>query len=62
MSDVPVLQVDGLVKHFAVTRGLIRRKVIGLGVSCSRTSTITALNSRRAASRRKIRSRICAAR
>ena len=30
MSDAPVLQVDGLVKHFAVTRGLIRRKVIGL--------------------------------
>jgi len=30
MSDVPVLQVDGLVKHFAVSRGLIRRKVIGL--------------------------------
>jgi len=30
MSDVPVLQVDGLVKHFAVTRGLIRRKIIGL--------------------------------
>ena len=27
-SDIPVLQVDGLVKHFAVTRGLIRRKVI----------------------------------
>jgi len=30
MTDVPVLQVDGLVKHFAVTRGLIRRKIIGL--------------------------------
>src|SRR6185437_11841682 len=29
-QDVPVLQVDGLVKHFAVTRGLIRRKIIGL--------------------------------
>ncbi len=29
-SDVPVLQVDGLVKHFGVTRGLINRKVIGL--------------------------------
>jgi oligopeptide/dipeptide ABC transporter ATP-binding protein len=26
----PVLQVDGLVKHFPVSRGLIRRKVIGL--------------------------------
>ena len=26
-NDVPVLQVDGLVKHFAVSRGLIRRKV-----------------------------------
>ena len=25
----PVLQVDGLVKHFPVTRGFIRRKVIG---------------------------------
>ena len=29
-SDVPVLQVDGLVKHFGVTRGLVNRKVIGL--------------------------------
>ena len=29
-SNVPVLQVDGLVKHFAVSRGLIRRKVVGL--------------------------------
>jgi peptide/nickel transport system ATP-binding protein len=34
MSDAPtpqapVLQVDGLVKHFPVTRGLIRRRVIG---------------------------------
>jgi ABC-type oligopeptide transport system ATPase subunit len=29
-SDVPVLQVDGLVKHFAVSRGLIRRKIVGL--------------------------------
>ena len=29
-SDVPVLQVDGLVKHFPVSRGLIRRKVIGM--------------------------------
>ena len=26
----PVLQVDGLVKHFPVSRGLIRRKVIGM--------------------------------
>ena len=25
MSDVPVLQVNGLVKHFAVSRGLIRQ-------------------------------------
>jgi oligopeptide/dipeptide ABC transporter ATP-binding protein len=30
MNDAPVLEVDGLVKHFAVTRGLIRRKVVGL--------------------------------
>ena len=29
-SDTPVLQVDGLVKHFPVSRGLIRRRVIGL--------------------------------
>src|SRR3954470_17584153 len=29
-NDVPVLQVDGLVKHFAVSRGLIRRKIVGL--------------------------------
>jgi oligopeptide transport system ATP-binding protein len=29
-TDVPVLQVDGLVKHFAVSRGLIRRKIVGL--------------------------------
>jgi len=29
-NDIPVLQVDGLVKHFAVSRGLIRRKVVGL--------------------------------
>ena len=29
-SDVPVLQVNGLVKHFGVTRGLIRNHVIGL--------------------------------
>ena len=27
---IPVLQVDGLVKHFPVSRGLIRRKVVGL--------------------------------
>ncbi|HYD04379.1 MAG TPA: ATP-binding cassette domain-containing protein, partial [Reyranella sp.] len=26
----PVLQVDGLVKHFPVTRGVVRRKLIGL--------------------------------
>src|SRR5437773_10390258 len=35
MSDaavpkVPVLDVRGLVKHFPVTRGLIRRKIVGL--------------------------------
>jgi oligopeptide/dipeptide ABC transporter ATP-binding protein len=32
VTDVttPVLQVDGLVKHFPVSRGLIRRKVIGM--------------------------------
>ena len=28
--STPVLQVDGLVKHFPVSRGLIRRKVIGM--------------------------------
>ena len=28
--EVPVLDVRGLVKHFPVTRGLIRRKVIGM--------------------------------
>ena len=28
-SQVPVLQVDGLVKHFPIARGLIRRKVVG---------------------------------
>ena len=27
-ASTPVLQVDGLVKHFPVARGLIRRKVI----------------------------------
>jgi len=29
-ASTPVLQVDGLVKHFPVARGLIRRKVIGM--------------------------------
>ncbi|TAJ81956.1 ABC transporter ATP-binding protein [Reyranella sp.] len=29
-AATPVLQVDGLVKHFPVARGLIRRKVIGM--------------------------------
>ena len=29
-GDAPVLEVDGLVKHFGVSRGLIHRKVIGL--------------------------------
>ncbi len=29
-QQAPVLQVDGLVKHFLVARGLIRRKVIGM--------------------------------
>ena len=29
-AKTPVLQVDGLVKHFPVTRGLIRRKTVGL--------------------------------
>jgi oligopeptide/dipeptide ABC transporter ATP-binding protein len=29
-TTAPVLEVDGLVKHFPVTRGLIRRKVIGM--------------------------------
>ena len=32
-SDVPVLQVDGLVKHFAVSRGLIRRRIVGLALT-----------------------------
>ena len=30
VEATPVLQVDGLVKHFPVSRGLIRRKVIGM--------------------------------
>ena len=30
MSEAPVLQVDGLVKHFPVARGLLRRKLIGM--------------------------------
>jgi oligopeptide/dipeptide ABC transporter ATP-binding protein len=30
MSEAPVLQVDGLVKHFPVTRGVVRRRLIGL--------------------------------
>jgi oligopeptide transport system ATP-binding protein len=30
VPQVPVLEVQGLVKHFPVTRGLIRRKVIGM--------------------------------
>src|SRR5205085_9350436 len=30
MSEPPVLQVDGLVKHFPVTRGVVRRKLVGL--------------------------------
>ena len=30
MSDVPVLQVDGLVKHFQVSRGIILRRQVGL--------------------------------
>ncbi|MBN9087275.1 MAG: dipeptide ABC transporter ATP-binding protein [Reyranella sp.] len=30
MTDAPVLQVDGLVKHFPVTRGVVRRKLVGL--------------------------------
>ena len=31
VPEVPVLEVRGLVKHFPVTRGLIRRRVIGNG-------------------------------
>jgi len=30
MNDAPVLSVDGLVKHFPVTRGVVRRKLIGM--------------------------------
>ena len=30
VAAAPVLQVDSLVKHFPVSRGLIRRKVIGM--------------------------------
>ena len=30
MSEVPVLQVDGLVKHFQLSRGIILRRQIGL--------------------------------
>ena len=30
MSEVPVLQVDGLVKHFQVSRGIILRRQVGL--------------------------------
>jgi oligopeptide transport system ATP-binding protein len=30
LSQAPVLQVDGLVKHFPVARGLLRRKLIGV--------------------------------
>jgi oligopeptide transport system ATP-binding protein len=30
MSDVPVLAVDGLVKHFPVSTGVIRRKLVGM--------------------------------
>ncbi|MDP1585911.1 MAG: ATP-binding cassette domain-containing protein, partial [Bradyrhizobium sp.] len=30
MSQVPVLQVNGLVKHFQVSRGIILRRQIGL--------------------------------
>ena len=30
VEATPVLQVDGLVKHFPVSRGLIRRRVIGM--------------------------------
>ena len=30
MSEAPVLQVDGLVKHFPVARGVLRRKLIGV--------------------------------
>src|SRR5258705_3432597 len=30
MSEVPVLRVDGLVKHFQVSRGIILRRQVGL--------------------------------
>ena len=30
MSEVPVLKVDGLVKHFQVSRGIILRRQVGL--------------------------------
>jgi oligopeptide transport system ATP-binding protein len=30
MSDVPVLQVNDLVKHFPVTKGVIRRRLLGM--------------------------------
>jgi len=29
-SEVPVLQVDGLVKHFQLSRGVILRRQVGL--------------------------------
>jgi oligopeptide transport system ATP-binding protein len=29
-TPAPVLQVDGLVKHFPITRGVVRRKLVGL--------------------------------
>ncbi len=30
MSDAPILEVNGLVKHFPVARGVLRRKLIGV--------------------------------
>ena len=30
MSEVPVLQVDGLVKHFQLSRGIVLRRQVGL--------------------------------
>ena len=30
MSQAPVLEVNGLVKHFPVARGVLRRKLIGM--------------------------------
>jgi len=30
MSEAPVLEVNGLVKHFPVARGVLRRKLIGV--------------------------------